>query len=395
MTRGDPRRPAKTVVLLYGYAANRSDAVSRVITELAEGLRSQGVPTVVLGIKPMRLQPAQGSLLTKVLRLTSEAAYLLSVSSYLFRRRRSVHAVISVDVPSGLPFVGAMLRRVTHGRIRDIAWVMDLYRIARPQELGLVSRLRARLELAALTRAAHVVTIGECMTKTLAAHDLTPVTIPLWHAEMPITATQESDGSGQRDLRLLYSGSARDIHPLSALGRTLGSPSLDFPWSFRVVGSGPGIDDLPGSLNARASERVTFPPRASTTGWAENAVWADVHVVSLAESATGTCVPSKTYAAMAAGKAVLFLGSEEGQAAKDVIAAECGLVVPTSDTNAILHALSRLADPTFLARCQENARTFYDAHRTVSRGVDSWRGFLDELGSRGDVRDLRQGEGQA
>jgi glycosyltransferase involved in cell wall biosynthesis len=358
------------VVLAYGYAASPRDAVARVVEDLATELRSRGRRVTIIGIPPTRIVAAGGNAADKIRRLRSELRFLLSSVVFVLRRHREMRAFISVDVPSGLPFVGALARRMSRGRVRDIAWVMDLYRLT-IQGGGHLDTVRARLELSALRSSAKIITIGECMAAVLSDLTAKPVSvIPLWHRDMKVAVAPASNSP----LRLLYSGSARDIHPLLPLVQAVGGRD---DVELQISGSGSEVERVRAYLANHPQRNVQVGGFVEEQNLASAYARADVHVVSLSEVATGTRVPSKVYAAMASGRGVLYLGSTSGQAARDVLNAGAGIVVETDAMTSMSAAITQLAsNRARVVAYGTQARRFFDDERALAVGGARW---ADEL----------------
>lgn len=354
------------VVVAYGYAASERDAVAKVVQDLAGELRRRGESVAVIGIPPEQVVLSGGNAVAKASRLLAELRFLGSAARFIWARRRAIRAVITVDVPSGIPFVGALARRLGRGRVTDVAWVMDLYRLTRDQG-GPASRARAALERAALRASGKVVTIGACMSDALSEVTGSNVTtIPLWHRDLSATPVGDRDGP----LRLLYSGSARDIHPLLPLVRAVANRG-DVELS--INGSGSEVDRVAAYLARTPVRNVRIGGFVDESELEGAYAAADIHVVSLAESATGTCVPSKVYAAMAAGRGVLYLGSVSGQAAQDVLAANAGLVAPSESVSVISTTVSELvSDHDAVQEYGAHARRFFEEQRSVRAGGEKW-----------------------
>lgn len=371
MSKSARRSGDDVIVIAYGYAASQRDAVARVVEDLAGELRRRGERVAVIGIPPGQIVLSGGNTAAKIRRLWSELRFLGSAARFVWLRRREIRVVISVDVPSGIPFVGALARRFGRGRIVDVAWVMDLYRVTQEQR-GPATRLRAALERSGLRRSGRIVTIGDCMATALSEITGSPVdVIPLWHRDGPSSALSEQNAT----LRLLYSGSARDIHPLLPLVKAVANRD-DVELS--INGSGSEIDRVAQYLADTPVRNVRIGGFVDESQLNVSYASADLHVVSLAESATATCVPSKVYAAMAAGRGVLYLGSASGQAAQDVITAGAGLVAPSDSVSAISSVVSQLvanwgAVQTYGAR----ARRFFEEQRDLRAGGERWVSKLD------------------
>lgn len=377
MTRGRPERDL--VVFAYAYAASERDAVARVIGELASELRCRGRKVSVIGIPAESIVAAGGNRLDKIRRLRSELSFILRLLGVILRKRDRLQAFVSVDVPSGLPLVGALARRLSRGRARDIAWVMDLYRLAGPSG-DVLTHARASVELIALRKSAQIVTIGSCMASRIEglagrAADV----IPLWHRRI---VRQDRFRRSGEPLRLLYSGSARELHPLQGLIAAVADrPGVEL----LISGSGIEVERARNWVAVQPASNITIRGFVPDSELQRSYGDADLHVVSLAEDMTGTCVPSKVYAAMSAGRGVFHLGSASGQAALDVMRADAGIVVPSGDIDSIGRALdSLLADPSTVAQQGEHASSFFDGHRTVTAGADAWEQVLydDDATSR-------------
>jgi glycosyltransferase involved in cell wall biosynthesis len=354
------------VVVAYGYAASERDAVAKVVQDLAAELRRRGERVAVIGIPQERIVLSGGNAVAKVRRLWSELRFLGSAARFIWAHRRATRVVITVDVPSGIPFIGALARRLGRGRVTDVAWVMDLYRLASDQG-GPTSRARAALERAALRASGKVVTIGDCMADALSEVTGSNVsTIPLWHRNVSTTPVGDRGGP----LRLLYSGSARDIHPLLPLVKAVANRG---DVELAINGSGTEVDRVAAYLAGNPVRNVRIGGFVTESELEGAYAAADIHVVSLAESATGTCVPSKVYAAMAAGRGVLYLGSVSGQAARDVLAANAGVVAPSASISAISTIVSKLvSDHDAIQEYGAQARRFFEEQRTVRAGGKKW-----------------------
>jgi len=361
------------IVFLYGYMWSEREAVAKAIHELAAALCHENDADIELrGIEKQRIVEASSSMSTKLRRLASETRFALSALAYTLRHRSRIQAIVSIDIPSGIGYVGSLARRATKGRIVDIAWVMDLYRAG-----NVPPSIRGRLEISALRSAGKVITIGSCMSRLLLERfEVRSGVIPLWHESLDLISEHaESLPTPTKPLRVLYSGSARAIHPLDALVRA--TDEMRRTTTLDLVGSGTEMVASQVTAEKLHSPNVRIRSRLANEEFAKAVSEADVHVVSLDEAATGTCVPSKAYAAMAAGKPILYLGSEDGQAARDIAEAQCGFVVATTDKGGIVAALQRYADSPELRRVHGvNAARFHAKRRTVRAAVPLW---LEEL----------------
>jgi glycosyltransferase involved in cell wall biosynthesis len=108
---------------------------------------------------------------------------------------------------------------------------------------------------------------------------------------------------------------------------------------------------------------------------------ANLHVVSLANSMTGTCVPSKTYGCLASGRPLLFIGSRQSQVAADIIKARAGFVIDAEDDEQIaaqmLQIVNRLIQKPWLAkRLGANGRNAFMKHHDRAVACAAWEATL-------------------
>lgn len=365
---------ARAILFAYPYVRNQRDAVSRYVSALRAGLALEGVKTSTVGLSDFQLRLERGRP-RRLGRIMNQVFFYFQLAFSILVAPKPV-IVVTVDAPSAIGLIPQAIRRLSGDRVRDISWVMDLYRLHGDDLADAAKRLsvRARWELRSLRSASLVVTLGDCMRRLLAHHNVTGVlTVPLW-----TTQNEVGDGQGDVDgrLRLLYSGSAREIHPLRALLEA--AAHMQNTTQLRIAGRGTEIDAAAAFVQQGGLTNVSVSGLVADDDLARQYAWADIHVVSLAPSATGTCVPSKTYSAMGAGRAVLYIGDASGQAAQDIQTAGGGVVV-TTDAAAIFSELDRLVrDPAEVQAMGSRAAEFAHRYRSRSTAAIQWSQILRE-----------------
>ena len=242
-----------------------------------------------------------------------------------------------------------------------------------------------------------VVDIGSCMRERLArypgvrAHEtLTP-----WALSEPLDSTDAAESAphpalpGLRArlfprarLALLYAGSmgrAHEFRALLALARACRARSGD-DVGFCFVATGNRFEDLRAQVTS-ADTNVHFAPFASEEELAERLDAADLHLVSLKPEWVGLVVPSKFFAALAAGRPVLFAGPRSSAIAAWIAEHDVGLVLDAGDdgtnlagTVEALHAL--MAEPGRLAAWQRRARDIYKTRFSKHVINDRWDRLL-------------------
>lgn len=238
---------------------------------------------------------------------------------------------------------------------------------------GLATRLAERLELSLYRDAAGVTGQSEEIVESVAARSGAPVEV--------ITNGVEPGRFGRTD------GAARELigpepGPVFLYAGLLGlAQGLDqildaaarlppeVPGRCLLVGEGPMRRALQDRVDREGIHRVRLVPAQPRERIPALLAAADVAVASLGLRLQGA-VPSKIYEAMASAKPLLLIA--EGEAARRVERAGCGLTVKPGDLDGVREAWTRLAtDPGLRARLgaagRRAAETEYDRARVAER----------------------------
>ncbi len=383
------------VLIGYSYASNNRDAVANAINDLARGLSEFGMQTVVYKrYDPYqeRSQPVPGTVaesLRKVNRLKGQLLYLAEFTVHLIRTASTIDCVITLDTPSGIGFTGKLAKLVSRGRIKHVAWIMDLYRLqTHNQESRPANRLRdARLnfETATIKSADRVVVLGECMRLELERIGIPrSVVLPIWHnasSKLPIPKPEaKAVYDRSNDFIVMYSGNAGIAHPLGGLVGAAEILRQEEQIRFIVSGHGNSYDSAQKLAKKAGLENIEFTTGVPFHELSFYLSSADIHVVCLSEQAVGSCVPSKAYGAMAAARPILFLGSAGCQIALDVNEAQCGYCTPTDEAQKIADIiLSLYRQPNLLAQLGQNSRLYFEDQRSLTTGVTRWSQMLKTI----------------
>jgi glycosyltransferase involved in cell wall biosynthesis len=155
--------------------------------------------------------------------------------------------------------------------------------------------------------------------------------------------------------------------------------SLDesIPGRFVLVGDGPAREGLEQRITEESIPRVKIVPAQPRERVPALLAAADVAVISLGMSIPGA-VPSKIYEAMASSLPILLVA--DGEPARRIESAECGLVISPGDTSGFADVFTQLATDEALrqqlgAKGREAAETVYNRDGIA----DILNGFLREL----------------
>ena len=102
--------------------------------------------------------------------------------------------------------------------------------------------------------------------------------------------------------------------------------------------------------------------------------------MSLHPDWTGTVVPSKFFGALAAGRGVVFAGSEDSAIAQWIRDYQVGWVVTPSTVEEVAEELKQLAAaPEGLAELRQRCHAVYHAHFSRKAMIDRFDAKLREL----------------
>lgn len=284
--------------------------------------------------------------------------------------------VVALTTP---PYLSVLARAMTKLRGgRHAHWVMDIY----PDVMTAHGMLKAggwrHRFLQALARwglggkrCGAVVGLGPDMAAKLQpslSPGKTPAWVPLWGTagnlpeEQEIAALRETRGWKPGEVVLLYSGNMglghRFTEVLEAARKFQGE-------GVRLAFYGGGRRRA--EVAAAAAEWTDRMP-LSVSGYVDSEDLAahlaagDVHLASLEPAWDGTMVPSKLQGIFAAGRPVLFTGSQTSSIGRWIIESGAGWVCPPGDVESHLAAMNEALDPETRARMGAAARGYASRH---------------------------------
>jgi glycosyltransferase involved in cell wall biosynthesis len=315
------------------------------------------------------------------LKALSQWIYLAKALRYSVLHLRNIDAIISIDVPTGVRLVGALPRLLSGNRIITVSWVLDMYsmQVSRLQP-GLLPRNRVRefWDNLGLRASSRIVVLGQCMAEAVQrVSGQDAIVIPIWKGPSVVGENlRERFGLTDDQFVLMYAGTAGSNHPMAALIEAVGSIEKDDA-VLLVAARGSEVQKARETVKLAGFTNVQFVDPVEDDEVPALLATADLHVAILDERVTGTCVPSKAYSAMAAGRASLFLGSDKSQAALDIAAADAGTTVGTSDVQAIADELKTyISTPSLAARRGRNATQFMSEQRGLAVSTARWEEAL-------------------
>lgn len=258
---------------------------------------------------------------------------------------------------------------------------------------ALWTRFSKWLSRQAFHHAAGIIVIGRCMKDRVRAMGIEEKrihVIPNWANEREIYPVPRHQNPLRRDLGwknkfvVLYAGNIGMPQYFDDLLDAASALKYRDDILFVFIGDGVRKKKLEQRvLQKRLTNVQLFPFLHEQYSLAEILSSGDVHFVSLQEACTGYAVPSKTYAALASGRPIIFQGGANSEIALMMREIDVGFFVPPGNVKVLHQAIERLADDESLReRLGRNAReailTTYSRKAAINKYLDVLiRGEID------------------
>jgi colanic acid biosynthesis glycosyl transferase WcaI len=317
-------------------------------------------------------------------RLVNAAWMILAWSLLLvFRRRKDLPDVLVVGTDPILSVLAAWFIKRLRPSVQVAHWCYDLYPEApiaegMLREESLVVRLLKRLTRAAYHSCAVLADLGDCMRRLLERYQspARPVTLVPWALSEPATVVPVDQAVrrelfGEATLGLLYSGNFGRAHSYAEfleLARCLRGEPIHFCFAVR----GNQTAELHAAVQPE-DKNVSFAGFAPESALEKRLGAADIHLVSLRPAWTGVVVPSKFFGSLAAGRPVLFAGSQDAAIARWIREQGVGWVLDRGTLSQVAQELRRLArDARELQIMRQRCHEVYQAHFSMEKTMDQW-----------------------
>ncbi len=374
-----------TVLFINKVYPPTKGATGRVLRDLAHAFARDGWAVTVLTTGQTAEHYMDGSVTVRKISVKNGKTPFrifmvlmkLLYTALLMPRHRMV---VTLTDPPLLVALGRIVARVK--KSSHIHWCQDLYPDILPA-LGMNIPNWAINILRKVTRKAmrscdRVVVIGRCMAKHLAhtGFDMAKVSvIPNWpdfeltpsaklRSAKKTTSSHNNQFSssvkavmsGQNiftsrpffvdespKFRVLYSGNLGRAHPISTIIDAAAmlqesNPEIEFVF----VGDGFGFEQIAHARSRRGLDNIRLLPFQPISRLKDLMEGGDVHLISMKHEALGMLVPSKLYAALAAGRPCIFIGPENSETAKVIHEFGAGTVISQGQSKALVSEILKL-----------------------------------------------------
>lgn len=175
-----------------------------------------------------------------------------------------------------------------------------------------------------------------------------------------------------------YSGNLGRAHEFETLVAAADALRRDESIVFLMIGGGALMERLRHAAAQRGLDNFTFLPYQAREDLEDSLAASDVHLISLLPALEGLIAPSKAYGVLAAGRPTLFIGDSDGDIARMIGAAQCGMTVGVNAGTELVAAIRRLqSDPIGCAAMGRRARELFLSRYTLAKAIEQWVGVLD------------------
>lgn len=372
---------------------SQSPAFQHMLTDLARDL---GPCELITGMShpqrdgDLRIVPAPPYDRASISRRAASWMRFLGVAGLHLTRVRNRPFVWAVTNPPMLVHLAGTLARARGMRYGLLIW--DLYpdhlvRMGWLSETHPATRAWAALNRRAFLGAEIVITIGDRMASAIRRQlgdasgrcrlevvpnwaDTTELR-PLAKATNPFACEHGQAGK----LTVMYSGNIGATHGLGGMTGAARRLSDRSDVHFLIIGDGLGVEEIRGATEGL--KNVTLLPPQPWERLRESLATADVAVVAQAPGTEDLSVPSKTYAALATGSAILGLTSDDSDLAQLVREQRVGAVFGRDDVAGITATIEAWADrPELLQPMRERARAVAESRYSHEAVREQLRGLL-------------------
>jgi glycosyltransferase involved in cell wall biosynthesis len=323
------------------------------------------------------------------------AIFFVRAALHLLRHSESRGLVLLTTAPPFLPVLGYLLSRVC--KIRYVCLLYDLY----PDiaiELDVIKKehwvvkLWERLNCLTWQQAAAIIVLSETMKERILAKqpgiDSKIVVIPNWVDAEQITPLRKQDNWFAKEhglvepFTVLYSGNMGRCHDLNTLFDAI-VLLRDTPIRFVFIGSGEKRQPFQERVAELGLTNCLFLPYQSRENLPFSLTACDVSIVSISEGMEGLVAPSKLYSALAAGRPIVSICSENSYLNDVFAAANCGTTVRNGDSQGLADYLDRLSqNPELTRELGQSGREYCRQNYTSVKVTQEYLELFQSLGLR-------------
>jgi len=328
-------------------------------------------------------------------RLVDYLSFYLCCCGCLFRICRKGDMVVAKTDPPMLSDTVAFVTRLRKAVL--VTWLQDLFpEVATALNMRGFNKFTASLlqwlRNRSLHRAVTNVVVGEEMQSRLVREHIPAEKIRVIHnwadGELikPLARTNNPlvrEWGLQDKFIVGYSGNLGRGHDYEVILEAARKLKPHKQIVFLFIGGGAGIEKLKSVQQHDDLDNVVYQNYQRRETLTFSLGVSDIHLITLRPEMTGLMVPSKFYGVAAAGKPVLFVGTEECEIARIIREAQCGEIIKPGDGTGLADKILILQQsPSLLMEMGRRARKVFDEKFTSVHAFRQWELLLEKVISR-------------
>lgn len=402
-------RPRKFVFVNRYFDPDQS-ATSQMLSDLAQGLAARAFPVHVIcsqqlygapdarlpsheirsGVTIHRVPTTRFGRARLMGRGIDYVSFYLSAGIVLLKLLGAADVLIAKTDPPLISILAAVVARIKG--VPLVNWQQDVFPEvashlgANPLPRWLDSLLR-RLRDWSLHVAVMNVMIGNRMLEYFQQRGIPPARLSVienWADGEAIAPKAAEDSTLRKRLGLsgrfvvCYSGNLGRAHEFETFLAAAHALRSDEAVVFLMIGDGAKMAPLRQAVSALGLDNFRFLPYQAREDLKDSLAAADLHLVSLLPALEGLIMPSKLYGILAAGRAVVFIGDSDGDIARVIRRAQCGVTVPVGAGDVLAGVIRQLRDdPAAGADMGTRARAVFSGQYSREQAIDRWLAVLD------------------
>ncbi|MBD0327270.1 MAG: glycosyltransferase family 4 protein [Pyrinomonadaceae bacterium] len=383
------------ILILHQFFYPDHSAVSQLMTDLAESLVERGVEvTAVAGrgrynggerlprreeYKGIKIERAWATSFGKrsiIGRLADYLSFYVGATWKLLRVERH-DILLALTQPPLIGLIGLIIGRLRGMRV--VALVQDVYpdvaiALGTLKQKSMGARFFDWLNRRALQSMDRIIVLGECMRDRIRAKvgnerseriDI----IHNWADGRLIKPLSREDGNpfvSQHNLQnkfvVLFSGNFGLVNEFQTVLEAARRLRERTDIVFLFIGDGVKGSEIKNFAQTHQLENIKMLPYQPREELRFSLTAGDAHLTTLADGLAGLSVPSKTYAILAAGRPVLFVGDLQSAIARLVAENNCGAVIASGHSEQLAQVITDwAASPEKLVEIGVRARSLFES----------------------------------
>ncbi len=393
-------------IFLNRFYWPETPATGQLLTDLATGIRSRGMPVLVItsgtaggaprrevhsGVEIVRVRSprwAHGTIAGKGI---AYLGFLLGATIQLLRHARRGDTIVAMTDPPLLGIIAWMVAGLRGARL--VHWVQDVYpevaiAVTGHRWLGALTPLRN----AAWRGADRCIALSQTMAELIRDADVIPARIavvPNW-APAGVAAIAPTDPAVaqlrkswglQGKIIVAYSGNLGRVHDLAPIIDAATLLAGDARIAFVFIGGGAQRGALETQVAKRNLRNVHFLPTQPRKILPLTLAVGDIHLVTLRRGCEAVVFPSKLYGIAAAERPIVFVGSPDCELAELIQCHGLGRAANSRQPTEVAQVIRDLADAPARRLDYAKAGGRFAADHTAERAIAEWYALLSPTGA--------------